>query len=88
MRPKSPKQAEKLCNPVPYFQHGKPLQNTLDSIGIGTENDIEIIQRATLERIKDIYNQKNSEGINWGGSNLKTSARLKSENFPNTICIA
>ena len=54
-------------------------KQTLDSIGISTENEINNIQRATLEKMKDIYYQNSFEEINSEGSKLRTYARLKHE---------
>ena len=42
----------------------------LDSIGIGSENNTENIQRATLERLKDIYYQESFQEINSVDSKL------------------
>ena len=49
-------------------------KHLLDSIGIGSENNVKNIQRATLERLKDIYHQKCFEGITSASSKLRTYA--------------
>ena len=46
-------------------------KHILDNIGIGSGSDIENIQRATLERLKDIYYQ-DSFKINSANSKLRT----------------
>ena len=50
-----------------------------DGIGIGSENDVKNIQRATLERLKDIYHQKCFEEIISANSKLRTYAKFKTD---------
>ena len=54
-------------------------KHLLDSIGIGSENDVKNIQRATLERLKDIYHQKCFEEIISASSKLRTYAKFKTD---------
>ena len=54
-------------------------KHLLDSIGIGSENNVKNIQRATLERLKDIYHQKGFEEITSASSKLRTYAKFKTD---------
>ena len=59
----------------------------LDSIGIGSENNTENIQRATLERLKDIYYQESFQEINSVDSKLRTYAKFKTDTvMENYLC--
>ena len=51
----------------------------LDTIGIGSESEIENIHRAAFERLKDIYHQNCFAEINSDHSKLRTYARVKTE---------
>ena len=63
-------------------QHGLPWQlltrHTLDSIGIGSENDIDVnIQKTAFEKLKDDFHRESIAKINSDQSKLRTYAKLK-----------
>ena len=51
----------------------------LDSIGIGSDSEVNNIHRAAFERLKDIFHQNSFEEINSEHSKLRTYAQLKTE---------
>ena len=51
----------------------------LDSIGIGSDSEVNNIHRAAFERLKDIFHQNCFEEINSDHSKLRTYAKLKTE---------
>ena len=51
----------------------------LDSIGIGSDSEVNNIHRAAFERLKDIFHQNSFEEINSDHSKLRTYAKLKTE---------
>ena len=51
----------------------------LDSIGIGSDSEVNNIHRAAFERLKDIFHQNCFEEINSEHSKLRTYAKLKTE---------
>ena len=64
-------------------EHGLPwpilTKHTLDSIGIGSESDIDDIQKSTFEKLKERFHQDSFAEINSNTSKLRTYAKLKSE---------
>ena len=64
-------------------QHGLPWQNltkhTLDSIGIGSESDIENIQKVAFDKMKEKFHRDSFAEINSDQSKLRTYAKLKTE---------
>ena len=71
-------------------EHGLPWptlnKHTLDSIGIGSESDVDDIQKATFTKLKENFHQDSFAEINSNTSKLRTYAKLKSESgFENYI---
>ena len=54
-------------------------RNTLEYIGIGSNSDIDNIQRVTFEIFKDDFHEKCFAEINSVSSKLRTYAKLKTE---------
>ena len=52
-------------------------KHNLDTIGIGSESEIENIHRAAFERLKDMFHQTSFEEINSENSKLRTYAKLR-----------
>ena len=63
------------------LEHGLPwhvlTKHTLDSIGIGSEDDIENIQKTVFEKLKDGFIRESIAKINSDQSKLRTYAKLK-----------
>ena len=51
----------------------------LDSIGIGSDSEVNNIHKVAFERLKDIFHQNSFEEINSDHSKLRTYAKLKTE---------
>ena len=54
-------------------------KHLLDSIAIGSENNVKNIQKATVERLKDIYHYKCFEEITSASSELRTYAKFETD---------